>query len=863
MSPISVAQYLDPKYPAFDLVVFDEASQMPTSEAVGAVARGKELTVVRAPNQLNPTSFFASNQVDEEHIEQEDSESILDDCIVLTMPQDHLQWHYRSRHESLIAFSNRMYYKNLFTFPSPNNIISQVSLKQVDGYYDRGKTRQNRAEAEAIIQEIMRRLSDPVLCKRSIGVVTFSSVQQTLIADMLDEEFSKKPELDEIANNADEPIFIKNLENVQGDERDVILFSICYGPDMQGKPSLNFGPLNREKGWRRLNVAVSRARYEMIIYSVLKPEQINLNNTRSEGVLGLKTFLEFAANGVKSLPELPGKTETSQEAVEIIAGKIRELGYTAHTNIGSSGYQVDIGIVNPKDPETYVLGILCDGENYYDGGTALDRNNTQMSVLKDLGWKIYRVWVLDWWDNPQKELDRIQESIDVAMNGEQASDTVETIDSETNDDDNQSTAAQIANFETVSECETNIDINHYNITKLSQVYGYYGDYDYFNEYGTNEIVQQITEVIAFEAPIHQEVLYRRVLEAWGISRIGSRIKRRLDGIMSRYFKNFLYRKFAGNIYYWSNDQVPGEYDNFRIPAPNDECTRRNFEHLPPEEIASAIKYIVGSQFGLSRADLERELSRIFGFARCTEQMQKCIAYGIEIAVKQQWVIIGGNRITISESITAPISPTISSKWTVSSQQSHSLTEKQREALTEAKDHLSYSNYSYDSLIEQLKDDGFSQKDSKYAADNCGADWFEHAKNVAMDNIKYSVYSRNSMIEDLKDDGFTKAQAAHGADNCNADWFEHAKNSAAEYLESSAYSHKGLIEQLEYEGFTKEQATYGTDSSDADWFEQAIKGAQEHLNASTYTRDELTGQLEYDGFTKEQALYGVKNCGKLF
>jgi len=416
MSPISVAQYLDPKYPAFDLVVFDEASQMPTSEAVGAVARGNELIVVGDPKQLPPTSFFASNQIDEEHIEQEDMESILDDCIALAMPQDHLQWHYRSRHESLIAFSNRMYYRSLYTFPSPNNIVSQVTFKQIDGFYDRGKTRQNKAEAEAIVNEVLHRLADPVLRERTIGVVTFSSVQQTLIADMLEAEFSKRPDLDDIANNVEEPIFIKNLENVQGDERDVILFSICYGPDKNGKPSLNFGPLNREKGWRRLNVAVSRARHEMKIFSVLKPEHINLNNTRSEGVIGLKAFLEFAANGVHTLPELSERTEAMQGVVEIIANRVRELGYTAHTNIGSSGYQVDIGIVDPKDPDSYVLGILCDGEKYYNGGTALDRTNIQTSVLKDLGWNISRVWVLDWWDNAQKELDRIQTEIDSAMN---------------------------------------------------------------------------------------------------------------------------------------------------------------------------------------------------------------------------------------------------------------------------------------------------------------------------------------------------------------------------------------------------------------------------------------------------------------
>src|SRR5690606_18817879 len=187
----------------------------------------------------------------------EDLESILDDCIALSMPSRYLRWHYRSRHESLIAFSNAHYYDNrLFTFPSRDDMVSRVSLHHVKGVYDKGKSRTNRAEAEEIVKEIIRRLKDPVLSSRSLGVVTFSISQQNLIEDMLTETFSKNPEWEAKAMNSDEPLFVKNLENVQGDERDVILFSICYGPDNKGKMSLQFGPLNKEGGERRLNVAV-------------------------------------------------------------------------------------------------------------------------------------------------------------------------------------------------------------------------------------------------------------------------------------------------------------------------------------------------------------------------------------------------------------------------------------------------------------------------------------------------------------------------------------------------------------------------------------------------------------------------------
>ncbi|MBR1724930.1 MAG: DNA2/NAM7 family helicase, partial [Ruminococcus sp.] len=253
MSPISCAQYIDPSFPKFDLVVFDEASQLPTSEAVGAIARGENVIVVGDPRQLPPTSFFSVNRTDEDQIENEDLESVLDDCLALTMPSKHLLWHYRSRHESLIAFSNARFYENkLLTFPSPDDPESKVTWVNVPGVYDRSKTKVNRAEAEAVVAEISRRLRDDTLCRDSIGVVTFSIVQQNLIDDLLSDAFIADPQLEARANDMYEPIIIKNLENVQGDERDVILFSIGYGPDKDGKVSMNFGPINRDGGWRRL-----------------------------------------------------------------------------------------------------------------------------------------------------------------------------------------------------------------------------------------------------------------------------------------------------------------------------------------------------------------------------------------------------------------------------------------------------------------------------------------------------------------------------------------------------------------------------------------------------------------------------------
>ena len=420
MSPISVAQFIDLNWPKFDLVIFDEASQMPTSEAVGAIGRGKALIVVGDNKQMPPTSFFNAQQVDDEDAEIDDLDSILDDCQALSIPSHYLAFHYRSKHESLIAFSNQEYYDGrLFTFPSADDRLQKVSLVKVDGTYDKGGKRSNRAEADAVVAEILRRLSDTELSKLSIGVVSFSVAQQNLIEDVLMEALSGKPELEAKALQSEEPIFVKNLENVQGDERDVILFSVGYGPDKDGNVSMNFGPLNNRGGERRLNVAVSRARYEMIVFSTLRAEQIDLRRSKALGVEGLQKFLKYAETGQL----LKKDTTTSQtiydtDALAIdIADKLTALGYETSTAIGRSSFKVDVAVVDPTDHERYLLGILVDSHARNATKIARDRELTQPSVLQGLGWKVLRVWSIDWMQNQKRVLENIVSAIETKGTG--------------------------------------------------------------------------------------------------------------------------------------------------------------------------------------------------------------------------------------------------------------------------------------------------------------------------------------------------------------------------------------------------------------------------------------------------------------
>lgn len=426
MSPLSVAQYLEASHETFDVVIFDEASQIPVWDAIGAIARGRQLVIVGDPKQLPPTNFFNSSSDDEDDItpeEHKDLESILDELMTHGLRHKRLQWHYRSRHEGLITFSNRQYYdNNLLTFPSPEMEHGGVRFRHLpEARYDKGKSRTNRVEAEALVQELVSRLLDEKSSRRSYGVVTFSQAQQQLIENLLDEERRKHPEIELHFGDEPpvegEPVFVKNLENVQGDERDIIFFSICYGMDEAGKISMNFGPLNRDGGERRLNVAVTRAKHEVLVFSGLKGDQIDLTRTRARGVRDLKYFLDYADRGPRALiaaTSASAHAEADSEFERMVADRIRAAGYDVHLQVGCSGYRIDLAVVDPERPGRYLLGVECDGATYHRAATARDRDKLRQAILEGLGWKLHRIWSTDWWHDPSKQIDKVLAAIDHA-----------------------------------------------------------------------------------------------------------------------------------------------------------------------------------------------------------------------------------------------------------------------------------------------------------------------------------------------------------------------------------------------------------------------------------------------------------------
>ncbi|WP_127492911.1 DUF3320 domain-containing protein [Paenibacillus glycanilyticus] len=642
MSPISVAQYLDPNGAKFDLVIFDEASQVPTAQAVGALARGHQAVIVGDPKQLPPTSFFSKNSSDADEEEAlQDMESILDDCLALGMPERHLTWHYRSRHESLIAFSNAHYYENkLMTFPSPDEPVSSVTLIPIEGYYDRGRSKQNRAEGEAVVAEIIRRVKDPVLRQRSIGVVTFSSVQQTLIEDLLEEAMKQDQELDLLFAKLPEPIFVKNLENVQGDERDVILFSVGYGPDAAGKVNLNFGPLNRQGGWRRLNVAVSRARYEMLVYSTLMSHHLNASRISAQGVLGLKAFLDYAEKGQRALPASSAAEQIAlvSNLHRSLADELKALGYETEQHVGASGYRIDLGVLDPVNKGQYVLGILLDGPMYRDAEAARDRDILREQVLEQLGWNLVRVWSPEWWENKGNVIRQVVGAIEQAKEKTPVAvpvappEPVVMIHSAT-----ASSTAEDADVEEASEEPAAVEATGKQDSSLSYIPCQLepvtlGTDLFYSPASTELILGQIRQVIREEGPISRSLLAKRVLQAWGITRLGAKLDQRLTDLIVRLKP--VETISDGAVFYWPEGSEPSGYDRYRVAT---EEARRAAEELPAEEVAAAVKAVLAAQISLPQEDLIKQVVKLLGYARSGNALDRVIRNGIQKAIELDYV----------------------------------------------------------------------------------------------------------------------------------------------------------------------------------------------------------------------------------
>ncbi|MBR4404361.1 MAG: DUF3320 domain-containing protein [Clostridiales bacterium] len=668
MSPLSCAQFLDPdKCGMFDVVVFDEASQLPTCKAIGVIARGKEAVIVGDPKQMPPTSFFME-QVDDgdDNYETDDLESILDDCLAISMPQMFLAWHYRSRHESLITFSNKSFYDGrLYTFPSPDDRESKVTLVDCGGSFDSGKTRTNKIEAQAVIDEIIKRAHDPVLSKYSVGVVTFNIQQQSLIEDLLDEAASKDPVLEKWAFGTEEPIFVKNLENVQGDERDVILFSVGYGKDETGKLIMNFGPLNRDGGWRRLNVAVTRSRIEMKVFSSISPEEIRINDTASEGVKAFKRFLQYAGGSTiwdqdiantgsssdNSGTPLIDKNAAFTGIADDICARFKDIGYDTDKGVGKSGFKIDIGVVSPEKDGTYCLGILLDGPVYAQSGTTTSREVSQMSMLKGFGWNIVRIWSLEWWENPDKVFEKLVAIIENSKKAEEApieetpeeepsegaeapSETEETAPEDTGKPEPQVTIYGVTPEEETDGSDDQAQKKTDDIGSGSPELIYSSAdlkpklmtaAEFCDARNTKVLQGWVASVVEQESPVSADVLAKELIVAAGLNKMTPKLRERctylvrsIEKTVKLHFTRQVLDPSADEpeevIFLWKDGTEVGKVmDNYRIPSEGDKA--RKACDIPVQEAACAARYLAVSQYGMPYESLIVETAKALGLSR--------------------------------------------------------------------------------------------------------------------------------------------------------------------------------------------------------------------------------------------------------
>jgi very-short-patch-repair endonuclease len=517
MSPMSVPKYLPPESVDFDLVVFDEASQVRPVDAFGSILRGDQTVVVGDNKQLPPTSFFDSAiDTGGDDFEQQaaDQESILDLFRSKGAPEQMLRFHYRSKHESLIAVSNKEFYdNNLNVFPSPDADREETGLfyhHLPDTTYDRGGSRTNKEEARIVAERVMEHArTEPDM---SLGVATFSSAQQEAIRDRLEYERRQDPSCEDFfSGHPDEPFFVKNLESVQGDQRDVIFISVGYGRDDDGKVSMNFGPLNQDGGERRLNVLTTRAKYRCEVFTNLKAEDIDLHRTNARGVEVLKEYLKFAETGELDLATPSGRGPDSPFE-QAVADRLENEGYRVEHQVGVAGFYIDLAVVDPDRPGHYLLGIECDGATYHSAKMARVRDRTRQAVLESLGWTIHRIWSTDWFRNPDDQLGRAITAIERAQVRSEAASNGEPEQEDTNERDDQATEEETSEaeedapqerqteIERAEEEEPEADTTPYETASLRV-----NVRDSLHEESTATLARWIQEVVDQESPVHEEV----------------------------------------------------------------------------------------------------------------------------------------------------------------------------------------------------------------------------------------------------------------------------------------------------------------------------------------------------------------------
>ena len=654
MSPLAVSQYL-PAGPLasvhleFDVVIFDEASQVLPEDALPAIDRARQVIVVGDRLQLPPTTFFRGglgndddSDDDEEEEGDEDTfegrESILDVMVGKVgagFAERYLSVHYRSRCESLIRFSNHAFYENrLLTFPSPDPAAASVhDVYLPNATYDAGGRRTNRDEAERVT-DIVFELMATQTASESIGVVALSRPQADLIESLVEERRLLNRHLDHrFSVDLPERFFVKNLENVQGDERDHMILSIGYGPTPAGAVPNRFGPINRDGGERRLNVAVTRARQSMTVVHSLRAEDIKSEQT---GARQLRRYLEYVRNPESAFEsETTGIGEPESPFEEAVLAALRSRGHRVDAQVGVSGYRIDLAI-RSEDGERFDLGIECDGLTYHNSPTARDRDWLRQQVLEGLGWRIHRVWSTAWVRDPGTEIAAIEQALERARTGRAEYPRMSA-------DNNNATEETLPNAPAV-------------MVSQNSVQGTSASPEFFDEYHHSEceprsgdllaipwrdLVTLVHGVIVVEQPIHIDTVIDRVRTVYGVSRAGTTIRARIAQAVKQMTAAGVVRREA------ADDEFLSLADNADPWRPRRNADRA-IGRVAPSEIDEGLLLIVSKTFGAEKSDLVREAARQFGWRRTGRDIDRRLSERIEQLLKVGRLLLRANMLVASD-----------------------------------------------------------------------------------------------------------------------------------------------------------------------------------------------------------------------
>ena len=609
MSPLSVSLFLEADTFTFDTVIFDEASQVCTENAIGAILRGKQVIIAGDSKQLPPTNFFSATVSDSDfdgdvgdEDEYDDSsayESILDEAALL--PERTLLWHYRSRHEHLIAFSNAKIYKgNLITFPSNVDRAPNVGVEYTyvpSGYYDRGGRKGNAIEAEKVVDLIFEHIRQ--FPNRSLGVIAFGEVQQLAIDTVLRRRRMENQQYESFFDeDRQEAFFIKSLENVQGDERDTIIFSIGYAKDASGVMRMNFGPLSKTGGERRLNVAITRAKYNVKLVGSILPTDINTERVSADGPKLLRGYIDFAMNGPAVLQNEITESDFVQHDSPFEAAVYNFLdrkGYKLATQVGCSSYRIDMAVKHPTLSGCYVLGIECDGAAYHSARTARERDRLRQDVLESMGWKIYRIWSTDWIKDPVTEGQRLIEAVDDAINSyvEAVPETKTLMQQEAMD---------------MAEPFITVEDKPVSIVDIANPYGF--DLPNTTDFSTLprdrngylRLADCIELLIHNEYPIHYDLLCQKLSPLLGREKATSVVRKEVD---------YALRSMGDRIVRKGDFLYPASFAEIPVRQANG----RNIKHISTDELAAAMLRVLSKCVGTTRIALIDETTRALGFNR--------------------------------------------------------------------------------------------------------------------------------------------------------------------------------------------------------------------------------------------------------